>query len=59
MNGMRIALFGVAALFLLAAAINVSSALKLPEQRKKLMRQGILYCLAGLVWVLVAFRFRL
>jgi hypothetical protein len=36
----------------------VSSALKLPDQRKKLMRQGILYCLAGLVWLLVAFRSR-
>jgi hypothetical protein len=59
MNGIQnMGAFGAAVLFLLAAAVKVGSALRSPGRRRELMRQGILYCLAGLMWVLVAFRFR-
>jgi hypothetical protein len=47
--------FGVAPLFFLAAAAKLATALRLPEQKGKLMRQVVLYSLAGLAWLLAAF----
>lgn len=59
MNGLKdVIAFGVAPLFFLAAAVKVGAALRLPEGRRKLIRQGVLYGLAGLVWLLVAFCLR-
>jgi hypothetical protein len=46
--------FGVAPLFFLAAAFKAGAALKAPDNRRMLLRQAVLYGLAGLVWLLVA-----
>jgi hypothetical protein len=46
--------FAVAPLFFLAAAVQVATALRSPERRSKLMRQGAIYSAAGVVWLLFA-----
>jgi hypothetical protein len=46
--------FAVAPLFFLAAAAQARAARRLPERRKRLLRQAVLYSLAGLVWFLFA-----
>jgi hypothetical protein len=56
MNTLKYAIaLGVAPLFFLAAAVKIGTALRTPEQRKILLRHGVLYGLAGLVWLLFAF----
>jgi hypothetical protein len=47
--------FGVAPLFFLAAAFKAGAAVRAPAQRRRLVRQAILYGCAGLVWLVVAF----
>jgi hypothetical protein len=50
--------FGVAPLFLLAGILKTRAALHSSGKKKPLMRQGVLYLLAALVWLLAAFGLR-
>jgi hypothetical protein len=55
MNAIKYLLaFGVAPLFLCAAAAKLGAARRSPEQRRQLMRQSVIYALAGLAWALAA-----
>jgi surface polysaccharide O-acyltransferase-like enzyme len=50
--------FGTAPLFLMAGVLKFRSALQRPEEKRRLMRQGMLYSLAALAWLFVAFSLR-
>jgi hypothetical protein len=59
MNSLKYGIaFVVAPLFFLAAATKLRNALQAPEQRRILLRHSVLYCLAGLAWLLFAFGLR-
>jgi hypothetical protein len=51
--------FVVAPLFFLAAAFKLGTVRRFPEQKNKLIRQVVLYGLAGVAWVVAAFCLRM
>jgi hypothetical protein len=55
MNSLKYVIaFAVAPLFFLAGIAKVVAARRSPEGKRALLRQGALYGLAGVVWLLVA-----